>query len=157
LGEVEGAEQSESLNFRKPDRRTPVAFAMKRLLFSGSILLLCGLAAMSVSSLAAPQSARMLRHVVLFKFKADAPKEKVQQVVDAFSKLPRQIDAIKDFEMGTDNSPEMKSKGFTHAFVVTFADEKGRDEYLPHPAHQAFVKIVGPVLEDVLVVDYWNR
>jgi hypothetical protein len=116
-----------------------------------------GLALMSIKSNAAPDAPRLLRHVVLFKFKSDAPRDKVQEVVDAFAKLPKQIDAIKDFEAGTDNSPEMKSKGFTHCFVVTFADEKGREIYLPHPAHKEFVKIVGPVVEDVLVVDYWTR
>jgi hypothetical protein len=122
-----------------------------------ALALLAGVGLMSINSSAAPSSPRVLRHVVLFKFKADADKAKVQEVVDAFGKLPKQIDVIKDFEMGTDNSPEMKSKGFTHCFVVTFADEKGRETYLPHPAHQAFVKIVGPVLEDVLVVDYWSK
>jgi len=121
------------------------------------LFLIAGVALMSVKSNAAPSAEKLLRHVVLFKFKADAPKEKVQEVVDAFAKLPQQIDAIKDFEAGTDNSPEMRSKGFTHCFVVTFANEKGREEYLPHPAHQAFVKIVGPVLDDVLVVDYWTK
>jgi len=119
--------------------------------------LIAGVALMSVHSAAAPSEGKVLRHVVLFKFKADAPKEKVQEVVDAFAKLPKQIDVIKDFEAGTDNSPEMKSKGFTHCFVVTFADEKGRETYLPHPAHKEFVKIVGPVIEDVLVVDYWTK
>jgi hypothetical protein len=112
---------------------------------------------MSVSTTAAPDSPRVLRHVVLFKFKPDAAKDKVQAVVDAFGKLPKQIDVIKDFEMGTDNSPELKSKGFTHCFVVTFADEKGRETYLPHPAHKEFVTLLGPVLEDVLVVDYWTK
>lgn len=130
---------------------------MSRYAISLSLVLLCAVAAMSVSSSAAPNAPKLLRHIVLFKFKADAPKDKVQAVVDAFAKLPKQIDAIKDFEAGTDNSPEMKSKGFSHCFVVTFADEKGREVYLPHPAHQAFVKIVGPVIEDVLVVDYWTK
>jgi hypothetical protein len=122
-----------------------------------ALALLVGVALMSITSSAAPDSPRVLRHVVLFKFKADAPKEKVQEVVEAFGKLPKQIDVIKDFEMGTDNSPEMKSKGFTHAFVVTFADEKGREAYLPHPAHKAFVKVLGPIIDDVLVVDYWSK
>lgn len=98
---------------------------------------------------------RMLRHIVLFKFKKSATEKQIQKVVAEFAALPKKIDAIADFEMGTDNSPEMKSKGFTHGFVVTFRDEKGRAEYLPHPAHKAFVKIVGPVIDDVLVFDYW--
>ena len=78
-------------------------------------------------------------------------------MTDAFAALPKKIDAIKDFEWGTDVSVENKSAGFTHCFIVTFADEKGREVYLPHPAHKDFVKIVGPVLEDVLVVDYWTK
>lgn len=101
---------------------------------------------------AAPKT--VLRHVVLFKFKKTATKEQVQHVVDEFAKLPSKIDTIIAFEKGTDVSVENKSKGFTHAFVVTFNDAKGREVYLPHPAHKAFVKIVGPVIEDVLVFDY---
>lgn len=97
----------------------------------------------------------MLRHVVMFKFKSDATQKQIDEVTTAFAALPKKIDAIKDFEWGTDVSVEKKSAGFTHCFVVTFADEKGREVYLPHPAHKDFVKIVGPVIDDVLVVDYW--
>jgi lysophospholipase L1-like esterase len=105
---------------------------------------------------AAPAQERQLRHVVLFKFKADATKEQVQTVIDAFAALPGKIPEIKGFEWGTDVSVEGKAEDFTHGFVVTFADEKGREVYLPHPAHQDFVKIVGPVLDKVLVFDYWT-
>jgi hypothetical protein len=99
--------------------------------------------------------AKLLRHVVLFKFKDGTTDEQLKKVTDAFAALPKKIDAIEDFEWGTNNSPEGKAAGFTHCFLVTFRDEKGRDEYLPHPAHKEFVSIVGPVLGDVLVVDYW--
>jgi hypothetical protein len=102
-------------------------------------------------------SRKLLRHVVLFKFKEGTSKEQVKQIEDAFRDLPSKIDAIRDFEWGTDVSPEGKSKGFTHCFFVTFADEKGRDAYLPHAAHKDFVKIVGPHVEDVCVVDYWTQ
>ena len=102
-------------------------------------------------------SRKLLRHVVLFKFKEGTTKEQVKQIEEAFRGLPSKIDAIRDFEWGTDVSPEGKSKGFSHCFFVTFADEKGRDEYLPHAAHKDFVKIVGPHVEDVCVVDYWTQ
>ena len=102
------------------------------------------------------ESDRLLRHVVLFKFKEDATEEQIREVEEEFAALPEKIDAIEAFEWGTDNSPEMLSKGFTHCFLVTFRDEEGREEYLPHDDHQAFVGIVKPVLEDVLVVDYWT-
>lgn len=103
------------------------------------------------------ESPKMLRHVVLFKFKDDASTEQVKAVTDGFAALPSKIDTIKDFEWGTDVSPEKKNEGFTHCFVMTFADEAGRDVYLPHAAHQDFVKILRPVLDKVLVVDYWTK
>jgi hypothetical protein len=40
---------------------------------------------------------------------------------------------------------------------VTFRDEAARATYLPHPAHQEFVKLVGPRVDKVLVVDYWTK
>jgi hypothetical protein len=100
---------------------------------------------------------KVLRHVVLFKFKETSSEADVKKVIDAFAALPKKIDAIKDFEWGTDNSPEGKAAGFTHCFLLTFSDEKGRDEYLPHPDHKEFGKLVGPHLDKVLVVDYWTK
>lgn len=100
---------------------------------------------------------RVLRHVVLFKFKAEVTPEQVKEVVDAFRALPSKIDAILDFEFGTDVSVEGKAEGLTHGFLVTFRDERGREIYLPHPAHQEFVKLVGPRIEKVLVFDYWSN
>lgn len=100
---------------------------------------------------------QLLRHAVFFKFKESVTEEQIDEVVRAFAALPKKIDAIHDFEWGTDVSVENKSRGFTHAFLVTFRSKEGRDEYLPHPAHQEFVKLVGPRLEDVFVVDYWVK
>ena len=102
-------------------------------------------------------STQVLRHVVLFKFKGGTSAADVRKIENAFSALPSKIDAICDFEWGTDVSPEGKAAGFTHCFLVTFKTEQGRDDYLPHPAHQEFVKLVGPRLDKVLVFDYWTR
>lgn len=97
-----------------------------------------------------------LRHVVLFKFKSDVTKEQIEEVEAAFAELPKKIKQIKGYEAGTDVSVEGKSEGFTHGFVVTFASEKGREIYLPHPAHKEFVGLVGPRIEKVLVFDFWT-
>lgn len=97
-----------------------------------------------------------LRHVVLFKFKVGTEITNIQRIEEAFSELPSKISGIKDFEWGTNNSPENLNKGFTHCFFLTFESEKDRDEYLVHPDHVAFGDILGPHLEDVLVVDYWT-
>jgi lysophospholipase L1-like esterase len=101
---------------------------------------------------------KLLRHVVLFKFKPEVTPADVQEVVTAFGSLKGKIDLIEDFEWGTDISVENLAAGFTHCFVGTFRDTASRDAYLPHPAHQEFVKIAGPRIDKVLVVDYWaNR
>jgi lysophospholipase L1-like esterase len=99
---------------------------------------------------------KILRHVVLFKFKDDATPEQVQEVVAAFGALKVKIDTIEDYEWGTDVGVENLAAGFTHCFVVSFRDAAGRDIYLPHPAHEEFKKLVGPRLDKVLVVDYWT-
>ncbi|MEL7160362.1 MAG: Dabb family protein [Bacteroidota bacterium] len=104
---------------------------------------------------AAPDS--LLRHAVLFSFKEDSYPAGVQAVEEAFRALPAQIPEIQDFEWGTNNSPEGLDQGFTHLFFVTFASEADRAVYLPHPAHQAFVEVLRPHLDEVLVLDYWAQ
>ena len=100
---------------------------------------------------------RLLRHVVLFKFKDDVPKAKIKEIEKAFGELPDKISVIEDYEWGLNNSPEGLNKGLTHCFLITFRSEEDRDVYLPHPDHQAFVELLGPSLEDVTVVDYWVK
>jgi hypothetical protein len=99
----------------------------------------------------------LLRHVVLFKFKDSSTQEDIKKIEDAFRALPAQIIEIKDFEWGTNNSPEGLSEGFTHCFLVTFSSEKDRDNYLPHPAHRAFVNMATPHIEKALVIDFWAK
>lgn len=99
----------------------------------------------------------MLRHVVLFRFKPDAERAAIAAIEAAFADLPQHIETIRAFEWGLNNSPEGLDKGFTHAFVVTFENEAGRDAYLPHPAHDAFVAQLKPLLDDVLVIDFNQR
>lgn len=98
---------------------------------------------------------KRLRHVVLLKFKDETSAADIRQVEAAFRALPAQIKEIKGLEWGINNSPENLAQGFTHCFFLSFADEKGRATYLPHPDHQAFVAVLKPHLDKVLVVDYW--
>ena len=106
---------------------------------------------------ASAQAERVLRHVVLFKFTADATSEQVKEVEDAFRALPAKIPGIASLEWGTNVSPEKLSQGFTHCFFLTFHTADARDAYLPHPAHKAFGVLLKGKIEKVLVVDYWPR
>jgi hypothetical protein len=99
---------------------------------------------------------RVLRHAVFFKFKDGSKQEDLQQVIEAFRRLPQRIDAIKRFQWGTNVIRNGVSDGFTHCFLLTMADEQGRDAYLPHAEHKAFGNLVGPHLDRVFVIDYWG-
>ena len=100
---------------------------------------------------------KMLRHVVLFGFNDDLTVEQVKEIETAFANLPQKIDVIKDYEWGTDCSPEGLQKGHTHCFFLSFESEKDRDIYLVHPDHQAFGQLLGGKLKTVTVVDYWMK
>jgi hypothetical protein len=95
-----------------------------------------------------------IRHLVLLRLTSDTNAADRRAIESAFAALPAQIAGITAFEWGTDVSPEGLSKGFTHAFALTFADAAARDAYLPHPVHLAFVAKLKPRLADVLVFDY---
>jgi hypothetical protein len=113
--------------------------------------------AQTTHSAEAEKQQRLLRHVVMYKFKPDVNEAQLQEVIDAFAGLPGKVDTIVGFEHGENVSPEGKSEGFTHCFVVTFRDEAGRDFYLKHPAHLAYVNVVRDRREKVIVFDYWTQ
>lgn len=104
-----------------------------------------------------PPGTPLLRHVVIFAWKKETPAEKIVEIEAAFCALSAKIDTISSFEWGTDVSVEGLTKGMTHCFLVSFRSEEDRDIYLPHPDHTAFVKLVEPHIQDVLVLDYWQK
>ena len=110
-----------------------------------------------VKEIEVSQPDSLLRHVVLFKFKETSSASDVISVEKAFKDLQHKIPQIYSYEWGLNNSPEGLEKGFTHCFFLTFESEEDRATYLPHPDHKAFGELLGPHLEDVLVIDYWTK
>jgi hypothetical protein len=115
--------------------------------------LICGV--LAVHSQSPNPKKKTLRHVVLVKFKSESTDKDIAAIVDGFKVLKKSISQLKDFEWGTNNSPENLDEGLTHAFTLTFSSEKDRDEYLVHPEHKKFVELASPHIERVVVVDYW--
>ena len=123
-------------------------------------------AAFSLSAFAAEESSSSaskgegkgtLYHVVTLKFKPDAKPEQIKAVEEAFVALKEKIPTITSLNWGTNVSPENHANGFTHCFVLTFTSAKDRDAYLVDPAHKAFGKVLGPVMKDVMVIDFWAQ
>ncbi|HYG40235.1 MAG TPA: Dabb family protein [Cytophagales bacterium] len=99
---------------------------------------------------------KMVRHIVIFKYKSSATEAQIKQVTEAFAALKNKIPGIVSFESGVNSSTENLNKGFTHIYQLTFKNEKARDQYLPHPDHEKFGDLLGKlgITEEVFVVDY---
>jgi len=96
----------------------------------------------------------MIKHIVLLKFKESVSADEIALQERKFTALKSQLPGIDSIEWGTNASSEGLDKGFTHCFNLSFATVKERDAYLPHPQHVQFADGIGPLLEDVLVIDY---
>lgn len=112
---------------------------------------------LSVVNTQAANPGKVLRHVVMFKFKESATPANIKLVEEEFAKLPQKIGGIQSYEWGTNSSPEGLNQGLTHCFILTFTSDKDRDAYLIHPAHKEFGKILGPYLDKVTVFDFWVK
>jgi hypothetical protein len=107
-----------------------------------------------MSEISNKTTAGAFRHIVMFKFKDAATATEVAAVEKAFAELPSKIDTIVDYEWGTSESVEGKNDGFSHCFFLTFKDKAGLENYIPHPAHLEFKKVLLPILEKAMVYDY---
>ena len=127
---------------------------------NSTAIVLCILSVVTAASVcraADTEPEKVLRHAVFFKFKDGTSAEDVAKVAAAFEALPEKIDSIKDYQAGENVSPLGLDDGLTHCFLLTFENEAGRAEYLPHPDHKAFGAVLRPHLEKVFVVDYWGK
>jgi Stress responsive A/B Barrel Domain len=98
----------------------------------------------------------LVKHIVVFKYKASATSGQINEVTKAFKALKGKIPGIASFEYGVNNSPENLNKGFTHVYLITFENAGARDAYLPHPEHKKFGELLGKldVLDEAFVVDF---
>ncbi|PJC87988.1 stress protein [Vibrio sp. HA2012] len=96
----------------------------------------------------------MIRHILLIKFKQSADPSEIEKLKCLFATMPEKVDGVLAVEWGENDSPEGKSQGFTHSVLMTFADETGRQNYLPHPDHDVLKQVFRPLLEDIVVFDY---
>lgn len=96
----------------------------------------------------------MIEHIVLFRFAPHASRADTDAVLAAFAALPAAIPQVRGFRAGTDISPENLAQGYTHGWLLRFDDAAALQHYLAHPAHQAFVARVQPLLAQALVFDF---
>ena len=100
-----------------------------------------------------------MRTMIRFKFPVDPGNDiirtgKIGKVFEQLMDLSETIPSIEDYVSGPNNSPEGKSDGYSHGFIMTFADVTARDAYLPHPEHKRFQAEALPYVESVIVFDF---
>ncbi|MBC2603004.1 Dabb family protein [Puniceicoccus vermicola] len=96
----------------------------------------------------------MIRHLLLIQFKEDVTADQIDEVATLFRQIPEKIEGVVSAEWGANNSPEHKNQGYSHAVLMNFADEAGRENYLPHPEHDALKAVFKPLITDIIVFDY---
>ena len=96
----------------------------------------------------------MIRHILLIKFKDASLPDEIDKLKSLFESMPKKIEGVISVEWGTNDSPEGMNKGYTHCVLMTFSDEAGRQNYLPHMEHDALKAVFAPLLDDIIVFDY---
>jgi len=96
----------------------------------------------------------MIRHILLIKFKVSTEKIQIDELKTLFEAMPHKIEGVASVEWGENNSPEGKNQGYSYCVLINFTDQKGRENYLPHPEHNKLKQTFRPILEDIIVFDY---
>ncbi|MFN0085468.1 MAG: Dabb family protein [Blastocatellia bacterium] len=94
----------------------------------------------------------MIRHLVLFRFKADTPQSDRDGFLAMLRELPGKISEVRSFEAGYDVLRAPRS--FDLALVATYADLEALDRYAKHEHHLPVVARSKEICEQVVSVDY---
>ncbi|MFN6107907.1 MAG: Dabb family protein [Planctomycetaceae bacterium] len=98
------------------------------------------------------------KQVMLLRFPPTSDREDLATVFESYDDLPSQVYGVVQVSAGPYTSPEGLNKGYTHAIVITFADESTRDAFLTHPLHEQLRQRLTPLLSgglaDLLVFDF---
>jgi len=99
----------------------------------------------------------MIRHIVLIRFRADVPEDRISAIFAELDAIRGQVPGIGAIHTGRSESPEQIERGYLHGFTVDFADWDALAAYQAHPDHQrvgaALVAHAAGGLDGILVFD----
>lgn len=95
-----------------------------------------------------------VRHMVICRFQAGTPAERIDQLMGMVLGMEGKIPGIVSIEGGPYDSPEGMNQGYSHGFLVTFESPAARDVYLPHPEHEVVRDALLPHIESVVAFDF---
>jgi ribonucleotide monophosphatase NagD (HAD superfamily) len=89
----------------------------------------------------------MIRHIVLFKWKADATNEQVGRVASELAVLSKTLPGIRAYHFGEDAGIGAAGNA-DFALTADFDDADAYLVYRNHPAHlEVLEKTINPILE----------
>lgn len=94
----------------------------------------------------------MIRHVVLFKFKAEVNETDRADLVARLKALPKRIPGILKPEVGEDFVKSPRS--YDVALVFSFEDREALDRYVNHPNHVPVRERARQICDSDMKVDY---
>jgi hypothetical protein len=93
------------------------------------------------------------RHVVVFRWRADATEEQKNTLADRLKELPGRIPEIEAYAVGGDAG--INAGNFHFAVVADFADQEAYLVYRDHPVHRAVIdEYLKPILAERAAVQY---
>ena len=78
----------------------------------------------------------MIKHVMLFWFKSATEQSDKDRVLNGITKLV-EIHAVQHVALEENTTFPDSSAPFTHAAILTFLDEQGRDEFFVDDRHRS--------------------
>lgn len=97
----------------------------------------------------------MVKHIVLFKLKDEAPADKKLEAMNSFKQaieaLPAKISVIRKIEVGLNMNP---AETWSIALYSEFDSLEDVKSYATHPEHVAAGKLIAEVKDSRACVDY---
>jgi len=93
----------------------------------------------------------------MFRFKEEAQNstksENMGIVKDLLMNLPKQIEQIREYEIGINCS--FSPTAYNMVLISAFDDENSLNIYRKHPAHLSVLNTINNVCSELAVVDYY--
>ncbi len=96
----------------------------------------------------------MIRHVVMIKFKKDAPQDKIDLFLEEVKKLPHINKEIRDYSHGLCVTKRYHSGDFDFANCCDIDNYEAMDRYMSHWGHLRMTPFLPDILENMISFDW---
>ena len=93
-----------------------------------------------------------VEHIVLLEFNDGVTDDQIEECITGLRDLESAVPGITGIRAGKNFSD--RAGNITHAAIVTLTDKAALAGYGPHEAHQALLKVLGPRLKNISVIDF---